>query len=991
MTPAARAFAGAPVPAAEAARIDPVLADLNVEQREAVTHGEGPLLIVAGAGTGKTEVITRRIAWLIATKRARPEEILALTFTEKAAAEMESRVDLLVPYGWVGATLSTFHAFGDRLVRESGIEIGLTRDLTVCTRAEVLVFLREHLFALGLERFLPLGDPDRHLDALLTLFDRARDEDVSPEAYAAFASGLAAQAGDDPERRDRAQAEVEKARVYARYTRLMLERGRVDFSDQLALALRLMRERPHRLRQLQDQYRYLLVDEFQDTNHVQFEMVKRLAGRAANVTVVGDDDQSIYRFRGAKLANLMAFLETYPGAREVVLKRNYRSRQNLLDAAHRLIRHNDPDRLEAKRGYDKRLIADVAGLGTLERLEFQTATDEADQVAQRIADAVAAGSRRPRDFAILARAHDHLAPFLTALRARGVPFHQSGSRGLYGREEVRLCLSMLRVVADPDDSLSAFHLLGSPLFGADPVDLARLSSWAHRHNRSLRWVAETLEAGPPFTPTPATREACARFVGLARQLTALAALRPTSEVLYAFVHESGFLGQLATQETLEAEEQVKNIAKLFSITQRIGAQLEHDRVAPFTRYLGLLIDAGDDPAAAEVDVEREAVHVLTAHNAKGLEFPVVFLVSLVEDRFPARGQSEAMPLPPELTHEPPSQGDVRLEEERRLFYVGMTRAREALVLTHAADYGGKTRRKMSRFVAEALAIPAARLGPRRLDPRQAIERHAPSALPPAAARAPLGDAEPLRLSSSRIDDYLTCPLKYRYAHEVQVPLARDPGFMYGDAIHHAIRHYYKARLLGHPVDADQVVRVFEEAWSSEGFISREHEERRLEQGRRSLSAFVAREDAAKLKPLQIEQAFKFRRGNNVVEGRWDRIDERKGGIVIVDFKTAEVAEPEDAHQRAKESLRGSQLGLYALAYRETRGVTPAAVELQFVESGRVGHAAVEPKHLDAALERIDRAAAGIRAADFAARPEYNACRYCPYESFCPFTATRGAS
>jgi DNA helicase-2/ATP-dependent DNA helicase PcrA len=978
--------AGAAAPSLEA-----ILDGLNDEQLEAVTHGDGPLLIVAGAGTGKTAVVTRRIAWLIATKRARPEEILALTFTEKAASEMEGRVDELVPYGYVGATISTFHAFGDRLVREFGIELGLTRDLQVCTRAEVLVFLREHLFELGLKRYLPLGNPGRHLDALLTLFDRARDEDVSPEQYRDFAGRLAAEDGGDPEKEDRAASEFEKAHAYAAYTDLMLRSGRVDFSDQLALALRLVRERPRLLRQLQDQYRFILVDEFQDTNHVQFELVRRLAGGRANLTVVGDDDQSIYRFRGAKLANLMAFLEAYPQAREVLLKRNYRSRQDLLDRARDLIRHNDPDRLEVKRGYDKRLIADTPGPGLLERLEFATATDEADAVAARIADAIAAGRRTAGDFAILARAHDHLKPFLAALKARSVSFHQSGTRGLYGREEVRLCLSMLRAIADPDDSRSVFHLLGSSLFGADPVDLARLSSWAHHRNRSLRRVVETLDEGSGVEPTEATREACGRFTRLARQLAGLAARRPTSEVLYAFVHESGLLGQLASSETLESEEQVRNLSKLFSITQRIGGLLEHDRVESFIRHLGLLIAAGDDPAAAEVDVEVDAVHALTAHNAKGLEFPVVFLVSLVEQHFPARGRSEALPLPPELIQEPPAAGEVQLEEERRLFYVGMTRAKEELVLTWASDYGGTRRRKMSRFVAEALGLPAPTPGRVRLDPREAIERHAPAAVAPTAAREPMKDDEVLRLSSGRIDDYLTCPLKYRYAREVQVPLARDPGFMYGDAVHHAIRHYYKARLLGHPVDEDEVVRVFEEAWSSEGFISRDHEERRFEQGRATLRAFVRREDTAKVKPVQIEQTFKFRLGNNLVEGRWDRIDERTEGIVIVDFKTADVVEQEEADTRAKESLRDGQLGIYALAYREMRGVMPARVEFQFVESGVAGGVAVEEQHLESALERIGAAAAGISGADFAARPRYKACRYCPFNNICPYTATRGGA
>ena len=329
---------------------------------------------------------------------------------------------------------------------------------------------------------------------------------------------------------------------------------------------------------------------------------------------------------------------------------------------------------------------------------------------------------------------------------------------------------------------------------------------------------------------------------MTRRLGALATGRPTAEVLYAFVQDSGLLGQLVVEDTPEAEERVRNISKLFTITQRVGGLLEHDRVDSFIRYLDLLIESGDDPAAAEVDIEVDAVHLLTAHNAKGLEFPVVFVVSLVDDRFPARGRAEGLPLPAELVAEPPAQGDVRLEEERRLFYVAMTRSREELVLTHAADYGGRTRRKMSRFVAEALGLPAAPPGRQRLDPREAIERFAPAATAPAMPRAPLRDDELLRLSSSRIDDYLTCPLKYRYAHEVQVPLTRSPVFMYGDAVHNAIRVYYQHRLRGDPIVADDVVQVFEQAWSSEGFISREHEERRLAQGREALRRFVAREE-----------------------------------------------------------------------------------------------------------------------------------------------------
>jgi len=971
-----------------------ILENLNERQREAVSHGEGPLLIVAGAGTGKTHVVTSRIAWLIAEKRARPDEILALTFTEKAAAEMEARVDVLVPYGYTDATIATFHAFGDRLVRGFGIELGFTTRPRVCSEAEVRVFLRERLFELGLDRYAPLGQPDRNLAALVRCFSRARDEDVSPEDYLAFAQRLAAEARDEAQK-DEAASELEKAQAYARYRDLLLAHDRLDFGDQVSLALRILRERPHVLRQMHDQYRFILVDEFQDTNHAQFELIRLLAGPRQNLTVVGDDDQSIYRFRGAKMANLLAFLDAFPSADTVVLTTNYRSRQNLLDASYRLIQQNNPDRLEAKlqerggRRFEKRLQSAFEGEGLIEHHEFHTASDEADFVVGTIGTAIQAG-RRPREFAILARTHRHLIPILNALESAGIPFQQSAQSRLYSRDEVRLCLAVLRAVADPDDSTATYQLLASPLLAADETDLARLNSAAQRKNQSLREVLERLEREPLFHEIhDATRSACARYLKLTRQLAHMAVRRPTTDVLYAFVHESGYLAQLTAEDTPEAEERIRNVAKFFKIAKRISESLEENRAHSFVRYLDLLIEAGDDPAAAEVDVELDAVQVITAHNAKGLEFPVVFMTNLAEGRFPTRERGDDLPFPAALVKEPSTVHNAHTEEERRLFYVGMTRAREELYLTWAIDYGTRMPWKMSKFVAEALDVRAPKGVRAPIEARESIERHAPAPTPPAAARPPIADSEVLHLSSARVHDYLSCPLRYRFAHELQVPLPSDPRAMYGVAIHNAIVVYHQHKLRGYPITADDVIKVFESSWSSDGFLSRDHEERRLEQGRETLRQFVAREDRSAHQPLQVEQSFKFRQGMNSVTGRWDRIEERQGGIVIVDFKTSEVDEEKGAMQRTMESLDAGQLGLYALAYHETRGILPARVELQFVDSETTGSANVSAAHIEKAQERIAEAAAGIRAAHFPPKPAFNTCRNCPYglHGICRHSAT----
>jgi DNA helicase-2/ATP-dependent DNA helicase PcrA len=982
------------------------LEDLHLEQREAVVHGEGPLLIVAGAGTGKTQVITQRIAWLISEKRARPEQVLALTFTDKAAAQMESRVDALVPYGLVGATIATFNAFCDRLVREHAVELGLTSRLRVESDAEILVFLRERLFELGLERYRPLGEPDAHLEALLALFDRARNEDVAPERYLEFAERLAAAAGESAVARDRAASEREKARAYQRFERMLWEAGRVDFGSQVRLALRLLRERPHVRRLVQDRWRWVLVDEFQDTNHAQFELVKLLAGERRNLTVVGDDDQSIYRFRGAKIENLLQFLDVYPDAKHVLLRRNHRSGQRILDDAYRLIRANDPWRLEAQRQWDKRLLAErrdpATGeplAGRVEHHTFATGRDESEWVAGEIAGALEAGVARAADFAVLARAHSQLDAFSLALRARGIRFRRVGLHGLYRRPEVLLCLNALRAVADPDGG-AAHPVLGDPLFGADPVDLARFGQRARRTNRGFLRVARDAVLGrdPALAEVAArTVDAVERFTTLHRALSESAIRRPTSEVLYQFVTESGLLASLTADESsAESLERVQNLNKLFGIVSRVGPLLRHDRVPAFIEHLDLLMDLGDDPATAEVETDDDAVSLLTTHAAKGLEYPVVFVVNLVEQRFPPYPRGETMEFPPELRPAPvaalgPSDAkDDHYREERRLFYVAMTRARDRLVLTHAVDYGGRRATRLSRFVTEALGLPAAPKGARGATALEAIARHAPVAEPAPASVAPLPAGRSLTLSHAQVDDYLTCPLKYQFAHLMHVPLAGDPRFMYGNAIHHAIKVWHQHRIKGLPVHADDVVAAFESAWSAEGFLTREHEDLMLEQGRDALRRFVERDAARDAAPLAVETEFRFKVGDDVVTGRWDRIDGRAEGIVLVDYKSTELEDPDRADERAKDSLEDGQLGLYALAYSESRQVAPARVELHYVGTGVTGSAEVAPAHLERARERVSQAAAGIREASFPARPDPRRCTYCAYRIFCQHSATRRA-
>jgi DNA helicase-2/ATP-dependent DNA helicase PcrA len=1000
------------------AGLDALLGGLNPEQLKAVTHGTGPLLVVAGAGTGKTQVITRRIAWLIATRRAKPSEILALTFTEKAAAEMQVRVDQLVPYGYTDATIGTFHAFGDRIIREYALELGLPTDVRVLTRPEVVIFLREHLFEFDLDLYRPLGDPTRFLGALATLFSRCKDEDIAPDAYLEHADRLAARAVADPDDEavaEEARRQGELARAYARYQELLAANGFIDFGDQVNLALRLVRTSAAARLELQSRFRFILVDEFQDTNRAQSELVSILTEPHRNVTVVGDDDQSIYKFRGAAISNILGFRDRYPDARTVVLRRNYRSLAPILDASYRLVRFNDPDRLEVRAGISKRLRPerkrDADPLPV--RLEaFATHADEADWIAAEIAARIEAGAR-PRDLAVLVRANGHADPILRSLNVAGVPWRFSGTSGLYARPEVRRLLAFLRAIADLSSSVDVYALATSEPYLMGGEDLTAIVNTARRRHRSVWEILDELDRQPGILRLSTdTRTAASRFVADLRRFTELAHQRPAGEVLYRFLRDSGTLAHLAASDTVAAEEALRNIARFFDIVRAQSALLSDDRAAFVVRHLQTLIEAGDDPPTADLDPDADAVAVLTVHKAKGLEFPVVFMPGLVAGRFPTHSRREPLSLPLELVRETLPEGDFQLQEERRLFYVGMTRARDELVLSHAADYGGGVARRLSPFVLEALDLPTAAAVPGAgAAALPALDRLAAFDPPQPAPVGPRGAVEePLLLSFYAVDDYLTCPLKFKYGHVLRVPLAPHHALIYGSALHKAVQEFHRRHARGDVMSEDELTAAFDLAWTNEGFLTRDHEEARLAAGRDALRRF--REEQLKPEaviPAYVERDFSFTLDGDRVRGRWDRVDIEpatdvapaeteaapsphadtvsptlgltgRERVTITDYKASDVRDPVKARQRTRESL---QLQIYAMGYEALTGRLPDYLQLHFLDSGLVGRVEVDPKRLAKARQKIAVAAAGMRARDYTAKPDRMACSYCPFREICP--------
>ena len=964
-----------------------LLTDLNAPQRDAVLSHAGPLLIIAGAGTGKTTVITRKIAHLITAKIARPEEILALTFTEKAAAEMQERVDLLVPYGYLDVSLKTFHAFGDHLIREHALKVGLSPQFRILSKAEQLVFLRQHVFDLPLEQFRPLTDPTRFLEALANVFARAKDEAVSPEDFVAYAKTLQQEAGQHPDDETlRAQADrvQEIAKSYAAYERLLRQADAVDFGDLVVLAIQLVERHPDVRAAIQQQFRYLLVDEFQDTNFAQFRLLQLLAHPQSNVTVVADDDQSIYKWRGAAISNVVKFLDHYPSVRTVVLTENYRSSQPILDCAYRLIRFNDPDRLEVRQGIEKRLIARASHPPQEPHVRvFDTISSEADWVARTIRQAIGAGTRHPSDFAILVRSNRAADPFLRALNVAGVPWQFSGASRLFAREESKMLLSCLKALADPDDSLSWYHVASSPLYRCSMQDLTTVLNRATKTNQSVRTIIEHIDQDEAVD-AKLSKEGKQELQELLKDVSRLQEQSRTfsaGQVLYRWLTDRGYLTTLGRGERLEDALQLQTVARFFDQLRRIE-ELVGTQLSELIPQLELFQAMGNEPIE-EDDAWADQVHVLTLHKAKGLEFPVVFLVGLVQGRFPTPQRRDPIELPEVLIQDLLPTGDYHLQEERRLFYVGMTRAKEELHLTSAYDYGGKTVRKVSQFVLEAMNLsnpspPAKVASARELIERS--DRQSPMPITSTPARQ-----EILRVDPHGVDDYCTCPLKYRYTHVLKVPVMRHHLVVYGAALHKAVEEFFKRQLQGYPMGAEELLAVFDRHWNAEGFLTREHEELRRAQGRRTLERFHASQQQAPEQPTHIEEKFKFVYEDVMVVGRWDRVDVHGEDVVIIDYKSSEVNDQSAADRRTRESL---QLLLYALAWDVLHGTPPTRVELRFLETGVAGQATFTTEDFDRARSLLRTVAAGIRARAFHAQPQEFACRWCAYQAICPFAFQR---
>ncbi|WP_042141977.1 DNA helicase PcrA [Paucisalibacillus sp. EB02] len=635
--------------------IDELIKGLNKQQQEAVKHTEGPLLIMAGAGSGKTRVLTHRIAYLMGEKDVSPRNILAITFTNKAAREMKDRVSKLVGPEATDMWVSTFHSMCVRILRRDIDRIGYSRNFTILDSGDQLSVIKQVIKELNIDnkQFEPR--------AMQNQISSAKNELVTAEEYSNKAGNF---------------YDRQVARVFEGYEKVLRKNQSLDFDDLIMQTIHLFKRVPEVLEYYQRRFQYIHVDEYQDTNHAQYTLVKQLANRFQNLCVVGDSDQSIYRWRGADIANILSFEKDYPQAKTVFLEQNYRSTKSILEAANKVIANN-PGRKP------KNLWTENPDGQKIMYYQGATEQDEALYITDKIRELVREEGYTPSDVAILYRTNAQSRAVEDTLMKSGVSYQMVGGMRFYDRKEIKDMIAYLRLITNPDDDLSFERVVNEPKRGIGKTSIDRLRAYAADNDMSFYQAVEVVD----FTGVPKkAANALAEFGNLIKTLNQQQDFLTATDMVEQVLERSGYEEMLKNERSIESQSRLENLEEFMTVTQDFEETSEDKTLIAFLTDLALIADI--DRVDEEDPDNEEKVTLMTLHAAKGLEFPVVFLIGMEENVFP---HSRAM------------FDEEEMEEERRLAYVGITRAEKQLYLTNAKMrtlYGRTNMNPMSRFINE---------------------------------------------------------------------------------------------------------------------------------------------------------------------------------------------------------------------------------------------------------------------------------------------------
>jgi DNA helicase-2/ATP-dependent DNA helicase PcrA len=828
---------------------------------------------------------------------AKPEEILALTFTDKAAGEMQERVDLLLPIGYVDTWISTFHSFCERILKNHALDIGLPNDFELLDGTKQWILVHKHFEKFNLNYYRPLGNPGKFISALLTHFSKCKDELIAPEDYLKHAENLKLSL-DNPEGLKSEDSldstEVSRlseiANAYHVYQKLLLDNNFLDFGDLINYTLELFKKRPNILKYYQNRFKFVMVDEFQDTNFAQYQLVKMLAGEKGNIAVVGDDDQSIYKFRGASVSNILKFKDDFPKLEEVTLIENYRSTKEILDLSYKFIQQNNPDRLEIKLQINKELKANTQEKGNIEVLEAEDLSSELNGVCKKILE-LKTSKNTWNDFAILIRSNSAAEEILPILASYQIPHTFYANTGLYKKPIILDLLAYIKLLDNVHDSFSLYRVLNMHLFQINVHDIATILELSKKKTLSLYEALKQTQVSKVLSAEE-TKKIGLLLENLHKHHS-LAAAKSAAECAVEIIKDLKLADKIK-EDTLENVENRELVEQFYKKIESFEKENSDKSLHNFLLQLNLEQQAGDEGKINfNPDLGPESLKVMTIHGSKGLEFENVFIINMVDKRFPSISKKDAIEIPEALVKDILPEGDFHIQEERRLFYVALTRAKKNLFLTWAKDYGGKQQKKPSQFLVEAGLVPSEKIS--KATGKVVFTK------PAALKQTEVFKNIPDRFSYSQLKDFETCPLKYKYQYYLKLPVGGSQYLSFGNTVHKVFEDYLKLfaeqtkfsqqDLFGQSKKTPELPKfevlekLYEKNWVDEWYESKKEKELFFKQGKEMLKKFYEESFQNMPKPKYIEQSFFLFLGEYKLVGRIDRADETPEGLVIYDYKT----------------------------------------------------------------------------------------------------------
>lgn len=1362
---------------------------LNKEQEVAATHSEGPLLVVAGAGTGKTTVLIERLNYLIKNNLAKPDEILITTFTEKSAGEMEERADKVLPYGYVDLWINTFHGFCERILRDHAIDIGLPGNFKLLSQTEQWMMIRNHLNEFDLEYYKPLGNPTKFIHELIKHFSRLKDENISSRAYLNHAINTSKQSheksdgaestglpshfvprndnsiGDNDELFEQKRLN-EIAGAYQKYNQLLLENSFLDFGDLIVYTIKLFKERPNILKYYQNKFKYIMVDEFQDTNYSQYELIKLLAAPKNNLMVVGDDDQclpgeakillrndkekridqikkgdevvtavgkghlsyskvvnnskilkkvklitfktkkgftvtatdnhkmfcftpenkfkngflnyfyvylmhkqglgwrmgitndlkirlrlertadkivaiksckteiearyienllslkygiptnvfserdgimtrkklveqlykdlnvdlgvnklaedlgidlsahqissnavnrsgkvrikinlemcqrnyrgkgngkflktpqvlhllsvetthkptiamlknlgytftkahkgmrlricssslqklgrqakqiqeatggiiensikvgalnvqhkkslivpasnilegmflpvvvskgviydqiisrvekekkitvydleiekthnfianrvvvhnSIYAFRGSSMHNIMQFSEDFPDTKEVVLNKNYRSGQEILDASYNFIQKNNPNRLEIKLGINKKLSSPIKKRGKVIHLHFATEAEETEAVIQKIIDlynkpdldfalknnkASAKGKENElnwSDFAILVRANDTAIKFVNELDRRGIPNQFVSLRGLYYKPIIVDLISYFKLLDNYHESGALFRVLNMDTFKMDHADIVNINKFANRRAWSTFEALKNIDLITSVGDD--AKKKAKKLLDQIEKHSKLVKQSLPSEIYISFIKESGLLKGLSHDKDKEVFDYMNQFYQKIKSFESNDADM---RLNDFMKALEMELESGETGSLKNPYDDADVVKVMTVHAAKGLEFEYVFMPSVVDKKFPVINRQEKINIPDELVNAKIPSGDFHIEEERRLFYVAVTRAKKGLYVTSASDYGGAREKKISKFIEEMnfnFKYEGVKAEKKENELIKELARKKE-----AKKSSEIRYLLPKKYSFSQLEAYSNCPLQYKFAFLLKIPMEEKKNFVFGKVMHNVLKEFFDETIEGDAFQKDlfggnkkmqkptrkKLFEIYKKRWIDTGYPSKDDRDKYKQKGKDILNDFYDKLEAESWpEVLFTEKAFNAKIGEYILRGSIDRIDRlQDGSVEIVDYKTGNPKEKLEAKSK-------KQLLLYKIALEQALGLNVSLLSYYYLDNNTKISFVAKDKDLEKLEAEIVSQIEEIKKCNFEANPGF-LCDFCDFGGIC---------